>query len=245
MKRLVKICLWVALPLILIGGIVAALCVGVMNKNGREKYVTEDRWGNRVLGFSDVEFEHLFHLGLDGNVTTGSADIDFSEISNLEISVGAAEFRTVIMEEGEEGRIEISPSDCKLNVEEKKGTLEIKAGADEKHWKNDAPTVTLYVPGDVVFEEVSIEAGACQTTFERLKLSKELDIDCGAGQIEIELVGEEEDFNYDIDGGIGAITIGSHSFDGIAIDQKIDNGADKDVTIDCGASEVVITFVEE
>lgn len=243
MKRWVKICLWIALPLILIGGIIASLCVGIMSKNGWENYVTEDHRGDWVLGFYNVSPGHIFHGGTEGRVTTGSVDFDASEIENLEISIGAAVLKNVVLKEGEDGRVEVSPSDCALNVRKKNGTLVIEAGSDERHGKNETPTVTLYLPEGMTFRDVDIEGGACQVTLRQLDITGNLDIDCGAGKVEIELVGRKEDFNYKIDAGIGSVRVGSQEFNGIAIDREIHNGADKNIDIDCGGSEITITFI--
>ena len=58
----------------------------------------------------------------------------------------------------------------------------------------------------------------------------------------MKLYGEEEDFNYDIDCGIGSIDIGEKRYDSLGAEAKTDHGAEKKVKIDSGIGSVKVWF---
>lgn len=61
---------------------------------------------------------------------------------------------------------------------------------------------------------------------------------CGVGDINFELDNSENDFNYKIESAVGTVNIGDTQISGISSVKKIDNGADKTFTIDCGVGEI-------
>lgn len=73
----------------------------------------------------------------------------------------------------------------------------------------------------------------------------EVDIDCGIGTVDYRTVGKETDYNYEINCGIGDITCGKKEYSGIAWGKSVDNGAGKDMDIDCGIGSVTVKFAEQ
>lgn len=73
-------------------------------------------------------------------------------------------------------------------------------------------------------------------------VSEELKIDVGVGELEFTAAGREEDYDYDIDVGVGDVQCGDDDFSGLGAERKIDNGAGRTITLDCGAGSAVVIF---
>lgn len=93
--------------------------------------------------------------------------------------------------------------------------------------------------------ELSLDCGAGEILFQG-KWEGKADIECGVGSIRMNLEGEEEDYGYRVDGGIGEIRIGSRSMGGIGLgDQSAREYADNQMDIQCGVGEIEILFEKE
>ena len=91
-------------------------------------------------------------------------------------------------------------------------------------------------------EELNITVGAGQANVDQISVSK-LDIEVGLGQVNIALNGVQEDYNYNIECGMGSVTVGTVSYGGFAAEQSVTNeGATKDINVECGMGEVIIQF---
>lgn len=73
-------------------------------------------------------------------------------------------------------------------------------------------------------------------------VSEELKADVGVGKLEFTAAGREKDYDYDIDVGVGDVRCGDDDFSGLGAERKIDNGAGRTITIDCGAGSAVVNF---
>lgn len=93
-------------------------------------------------------------------------------------------------------------------------------------------------------EVVSLNAqvGAGTLTYNGSVLGN-ADVECGMGDIELELSGAETDFNYDVEVAAGDVIIGRESFGGIAGERSINNNASKNINVECAMGTVDITFV--
>lgn len=126
---------------------------------------------------------------------------------------------------------------------------------------NGGGSIVLTIPKDMKFEEVQLEVGAGEAWIDELKADfldvevgageadfghldvKTLDAEVGVGELTAELVGSEEDYNYNIESGIGEIEIGDNSYGGFARSQNIANpGADRVIDMECGIGSVSISF---
>lgn len=112
----------------------------------------------------------------------------------------------------------------------------------------------------IVKEEVHIEAGVGETTIEKLqageadfsvgvgelnvsgKVNGDISADCGVGQMTLNLINAESDFNYNVSCGVGDVSINGKSYSGVGNSQDIDNNAAYDFDIDCGVGEIKIIF---
>jgi hypothetical protein len=123
--------------------------------------------------------------------------------------------------------------------------------------------ICLYLPTTKQFKKVSLDLGVGTATIEglsveklsldggtgtiainNLTVTKKLDADLGVGDVTIGLTGEEADYNYDIDCGVGELEIFGSSYSGFGGDKKIDNNADCTISLDCGVGSVRIEAAE-
>ncbi len=70
------------------------------------------------------------------------------------------------------------------------------------------------------------------------------DISCGVGSVVFTALGREEEYNYDIECGVGEVMCGNDSYSGLGKDRHIDNNADKDISVEGGVGSVIIDFKE-
>ncbi|MCI6122516.1 DUF4097 family beta strand repeat-containing protein [Bariatricus sp. SGI.161] len=120
---------------------------------------------------------------------------------------------------------------------------------------------TLYVE-DVCTESFSVDVGAGEAEIDHFSAAKvdlncdtgsltargsadlDMEIECGVGEIQYTAEGEEHEFNYDIECGIGEIICGENSYSGLSVEKRIDNGANKEMQIECGVGNVTVEFEE-
>ena len=74
-------------------------------------------------------------------------------------------------------------------------------------------------------------------------VEKEVDIDCGAGSVTLNLEGKVEDYNYELDSSAGSVEIGEDiDLGGLSTEKSIDNGSKRTIEISNGAGSVEIRF---
>ena len=66
--------------------------------------------------------------------------------------------------------------------------------------------------------------------------------DCGVGELDLTLANHEQDFNYEVDCGLGEIKVGSNNFSGFDGTKSMDNNALQDMTIDGGVGSIKVAF---
>lgn len=69
-----------------------------------------------------------------------------------------------------------------------------------------------------------------------------IDAECSMGNLELWLEGAQEDFNYELSGAMGNLTLGGESYGGFANEKKVNNGAKKKMEIECSMGNVTIGF---
>lgn len=270
MKRSTKGLLKAALVCFVIGAAfgIAALCTGFRAADFRtaaeEGYfslpgIIEDTLGadigDKVGGLVSV-----------GSTSGRSYNAEFSGVKKLDLETGVAECRIIpydgetwevkgsnlpsgfkCTQKGSELKIDSSVSWNFFGIGNKNAKLEIyiPKSQEVKKIKIDAGVGSLEV-GDAFLkcQELEIDSGVGDCTI-RADITKKLSIDGGVGDIKVILKGEEADFNYDVDSGLGNTDIGGSHGSGFGSDQKIDNGASKDIDLDIGVGSVTIDFEEE
>lgn len=116
------------------------------------------------------------------------------------------------------------------------------------------------VLSEIEVEELSISVGAGQVRLTDMDVSeleaevsvgelvakgavrRSVDAECSMGNIELRLAGKQKDFNYELSGAMGNVTLGSESYIGFATERTIDNGAEKRIEVECSMGNITIKF---
>lgn len=199
-------------------------------------------------------------------VTNTSAGREFEEyytgIRNLDLDIGVTDMK---ISASADDRFHVYGSNLSSSFQcrQDDDSLEIETKRKIPIYKNPDEEITLEVPEGTVFEDVDITVGVGSLEAENLQCEElsidcgvgsvfvngsvrgDCEIDCGVGEVSLDLVDLRDGFNYDIQCGIGEVILGENSYSGISKIKEIDNGADKDMDIDCGVGSVMVTFGEE
>ena len=137
------------------------------------------------------------------------------------------------------------PEDVKLQE------LEIEMGAGTVYLNRDIETEKLSVEmgagefeskNPVTAREADLEIGTGSMTFADLSARK-TDGECGLGELDLTLTGTQEDYNYDLECGVGNLDVGSDSYSGLGREKTISNkGADRKLNLECGMGNISVDF---
>lgn len=109
--------------------------------------------------------------------------------------------------------------------------IEVKIGAGE--FMNDSV---------ISAEELNVEVGAGSAEITELT-AKKIDGECSLGSLVLGICGEEDDYSYNLECGIGEININGESYGGFAREKKITNpGATGEIDLECGVGEIELSF---
>lgn len=178
--------------------------------------------------------------------------------SNLDIEFGAGTLE-IYYSDVEQIQIEQeNVSNFKYYIDE--DTLHIE-GKPKWGIADSDGSIVVVIPNGMIFQEVDLEIGAGEADVDGLLVHtanievgageanitnldvRELKAETGAGQLYVGLLGAEEDYNYDLECGIGEIEVGNNSFGGLGREQSIRNpGAERFLDIECGVGEIQIEF---
>lgn len=96
---------------------------------------------------------------------------------------------------------------------------------------------------EFITDNLDIECGVGNIDINGV-INKNLDAQCGVGQINLDLIGKEEDYNYNFDVGLGEIELNNMCYTGIR-GKTIDNGAkNKKFNVEVGIGKVNIEINE-
>lgn len=153
----------------------------------------------------------------------------------------------------DEVSMEIGAAYVNANTELKAREIDITIGAGEmvngtqQLQTLQAQEVSLEVgAGNMEFsgiyaEHLELDCGAGNMDFANVT-SGNTELECGMGRVAMELTGQENNYDYEVDCGIGEISIGDSTYSGLAQSKIIKNNGEYLLDIDCGIGEVVISF---
>ena len=202
-------------------------------------------------------FGNGIHIG-NGEGESGQEDIT-EEIRNLDIDFGAG---ILDVRYGDVDKIHIEYEyiiGFESSVKNGILCLEGAVGVGD----NSDGTLVIVIPQGMKFDKVDLDIGACEANIQDLiadevKVSvgvgeamvsnltaSKLDAEAGVGKLAVELVGKQSEYSYNVDCGIGAVTIGNNTYGGLGAETnvKVDNAVGQ-IDVDCGIGEVKITFTE-
>lgn len=87
--------------------------------------------------------------------------------------------------------------------------------------------------------DVNVNAGNCEITG---TIAGDLDLECDMGETVLRLTGSEDDHSYDVECGMGEVTVGGFSHSGFAVEKSWNAGKDSQFDIDCSMGVVTLTF---
>ena len=102
--------------------------------------------------------------------------------------------------------------------------------------------------GNVTIEKISaaamtLETGAGEIDIMNAAVS-EGEIECGMGEIDLTLAGKKTDYECFTECGMGSVWIGDEEYTALGSEKHINQGAEKKLSIECGAGEIHIDFFE-
>lgn len=190
----------------------------------------------------------------------------FSNITKIDAELDYASME-IVGSEDENIRVVLSDGAKRIQCRQDGDTLEISD--DDANLfsaifsnKNENVKIRVEIPEKMLMRKTELQVGAGEIRVENLN-TDELDIDCDAGSIEfcgtilhaadvecnvgeinMSLMQEEREFNYQVECNVGSISIGSNTMEGIATERTIDNGAGKQMDVECNVGEIHISFTE-
>lgn len=126
-----------------------------------------------------------------------------------------------------------------IKIDNNAGVLEsddLVVTADKVDIKVDAGEMDM---DRITAKEFRLEVGAGNADIQDLD-AEEIDISCGVGNIDLQLLGREKDYNYNVTCGLGNIEISQQSYTSIGKEKRIDNGAKKNVRLECGVGNISV-----
>ena len=117
--------------------------------------------------------------------------------------------------------------------------------------------------GSLTAEEAKLDIAAGELTIDDAKVSRkteatvsmgnadlkgtfagELEVECSMGNLKFTLEGAEQDYNYDLESGLGSVRIGDKRYNDLADDHKVNNGGSTMVDISCSMGSVEVDFTK-
>ncbi len=172
---------------------------------------------NLADGFADASGDKSAsgsNVTTDGNKVVIGED---AEVKDIKINAGAIAF---YVKKSSDNTISAEcDDDVELKSSLESGTLKIEVARDNKHALSKEKKAVLYLPDDMSVSDVTIEAGAAHLVWEPDFKCKKLDINLGAGDVNMSKITAE---NSDFDIGAGEL-----KFDSLVTE-------DADIDVDMG-----------
>lgn len=238
---------------------IAGFAVGISDREVREAF--RNGIGRFGIHTNHVITDYETHTEMAVERTDDEESTIFMGIRNLDVEVSKVVFQIVESDEADIRLVKEVSGECEdcLQIYQEGNTLKIEM-EDWKHFDNDAGNMTLYVPKGMLFDSVDISVGAATMEIEEL-CAKELELEvgagsiaadkmaadeisltCGMGSVEMTAEGHKEDYNYDLDVGMGSVSLGGSEFGGMAMKKNINHNAGKNMDIECGMGSIAIDF---
>ena len=223
MKKFTKVALTIATIMFVVGvGCVVA------------SFATGLTW--EKLGIMVQNGEFNFSIGESENATN-----EIKTCRDLDVEFGAG---TLKISYADVNQIEVKNDGIKnLKTYTEGDTVYIKDGRGIGI-NSGTGTVEILIPQGHQFDEVDLDIGAGQVTVMNLD-ARELNAEVGAGELYVQLVGADTDYNYQTECGVGEIEIGATSVGGMGNTQKHNNpGATRFLDLECGVGHIKIDFLQ-
>ena len=96
--------------------------------------------------------------------------------------------------------------------------------------------------GKITVRSAGLEVGAGQMSISCMD-AEEIEGECGLGEIQLCLTGTAEQYNFDLECGLGQISVGNDRYSSFASEHHSEHeGAGKRVSLECGMGEIEVSF---
>lgn len=248
--------------------------IRIRDKGSHDYKDDRDDWENENTG--DDDFDGCVETGTGDTTASEFADITELEIDlksdelvfasytgdNIEVKVKNDPEGTVKIKKDSDHKLQIKSGKVRSNrtvtvyypetLKFKKLDIEIEAGTVELMDRLSAEELKLSVgAGEFLNSRVlkadkfDIQVGVGSAEVCQL-ISNKVDGECGIGNISLELAGNEEDYNYRLECGIGEINLANEGYSGLGKEKVLKNpGASKEVDLECGMGNISVSFTGE
>ncbi|ROR27189.1 putative adhesin [Mobilisporobacter senegalensis] len=202
-----------------------------ISRNNLKSYMDGDTWrvedkSNYNINFFGI---HIGNDGIDINNRKSSITIFIPENFNgekINISLGAGEIEIDEIS-GDEVTFDVGAGRMQVNKLVAYKEADLTVGAGKINIDN------------IQAEETDIECGMGNITIKGV-IAGDSNVECGVGQISMYLDGQEEDYNYYIDSGVGNVIINDDEYTFTSSTKKVNDNAEFDFNINCGVGNVTI-----
>lgn len=217
------------------------------NHSYRPRYSIENDGGKSRL-LIENEVEHYYwrnapndtvYLWLPKGCEFEECDIDmgagymgsiFLKAKEMKVNVGAGLLETDGFE-GEEVSLTVGAGEL-IADRITAGTANLEVGAGHM------AVGEVSVSGEM---DLELSAGMAEVAG---AITGDLDLECDMGEVVMRLTGSEEDHSYNVECGMGTVTVGSYDHGGFAAEQSWNSGKNSTFTINCNMGNVTVTFEE-
>lgn len=210
--------------------------------------------------FYTVENKQNQEISKDFEQSYNGVDTILVEIARANMTIIPGEKENVVVKAVNPGR--------KFYCEQTGKTLKIKEYNKENRFfgfldlKGKNPKIVVEVPENLLFQKLDLEVGVGSLETGELQTEKlfgecgvgnlsftgeireRAELECGVGEIDLTIQGQEKDFNYELETGIGEIQIGDNLFSGLGMEKQLNHQAAKKMTLECGVGNISVDFTE-
>ena len=176
-------------------------------------------YGNTVNNWNDIAKNSNICLYLPEGMNLNTIDIE----------MGAGNMESIVLA-ADEIDLEIGAGNFDIEglLSDK---VDISVGAGNAEIDNiDSGKASLKVgAGEIVADDMTV---------------KNLDVECGMGNVSLTLSGDVTDYNYHVESAMGNVRIGDNEYTGIIGERNINNGSSRKIDVECAMGNIEIDFVK-
>lgn len=100
--------------------------------------------------------------------------------------------------------------------------------------------------GEIIIEDIQTQKLDAAVGMGNLQakgmVTEKVSVECAMGNINLRLEGMETDYDYEIACGMGSVTIGENTYNGLDNEKSVNNAADRKMDVECAVGNVEIQF---
>ena len=185
---------------------------------------------------------------------------DFQNTRKLDIDINYGSLR--IFEAEGISQIEIKSTDKYNAIQCYMDNEILKIKRNKNHYRGKEPQIEILVPVGYRFDKVSLDMGAAQCRMNQISthtleidagvgdvsytgsVTGDVELEAGVGSVTLNLTGSQEDYNYNIECGVGTIQVGSEKYTMLSNDTYVNHNAPYTMDLSCGVGSVQVNFDE-